>query len=971
MKTLLRCLFRAEATDQEEQLLYNYRNFLDAGLGFDVPEYNHIWEYIQRFVQQHNHIPQVDTLRTHFKHVGDESTANVLETLVGLKLRDRGDFDAYLEVKVEQHRMRLWTEILKETGTITTTGLEFKQPKGAPSRILKGPVDAVRYMLERSPEIVAPSLSTRLSGEVRSDAQDFIREYNRIKADPLAGIGQFCYIKQIDDAMAGAKRHELWLHAAFTGGLKSTFALNWAYSQAVYFGHGSMFFSLEMPYSQCRRILYSMHSGHPKFRAIRHQLGLQSTLSEDIGIPYQEIRDGSLMAYHPNAEHFMLDYVVPDFHDPANSPIPNPDPNGYEWPRQYGNIHIEVADPNKDDFTVADIRNTAEVRHSDQPFGMIFVDHAGLVAPRKKYSSTTESLNEVLRDLKKLAMSFKRGKGIAVVGLFQISREGYKSALKTQEKTGKPGYNLTHLSYANEAERCVAISSTYVRTPAGFQPIMEASQQAQTVLSASGWAQVKRVFDNGTRRIWEVVTDRGSKLDCTAPHRVRVVQDGQLGWKAVSELLPGQDYLVSTFGGKDVWPSTSPILPELSVAKHETGKGRKGEGSLKSPHKVTQDLAYLLGAWDGDGKIHPKGVSWTGNRKETVVRDRIRTCFEQTFGHALPLQESPSRPGSFDLVKWSQPLKRWFETVAGKRAGEVPVCILQSPREIVCAYLQGLFDADGWVNNQGVVGINMKGACEGFLRQVQMLLTALGIDSDLSRTNPLSSQTGKTYPKVLLRVRTRESTLRFHRDIGFSQEGKQVLQVSERASCKQMYPVPWTFLSAYGKVHPEGSAQTAFPRSFYNLPAKVRKTGLVPRGAVELLTQHASAKGIEGGDIQFLQHLLRLHVMRVASVEDTGRDEPVMDLEVSGDHEYQTGPILSHNSSDIVTASWVDDDLRDNNRVLFQCLKSRDQKPFESFQSRVEFSYRRILTCFDVPRSAADMAQKGAEMDKALKDLDG
>ena len=55
--------------------------------------------------------------------------------------------------------------------------------------------------------------------------------------------------------------------------------------------------------------------------------------------------------------------------------------------------------------------------------------------------------------MKKLALGFNRGQGIAVVGLFQISREGYKSAVKSKEKTGRAGYDLTHLSYANEAER--------------------------------------------------------------------------------------------------------------------------------------------------------------------------------------------------------------------------------------------------------------------------------------------------------------------------------------------------------------------------------------------------------------------------------------------------------------------------------------------------------------------------------------
>jgi hypothetical protein len=81
-------------------------------------------------------------------------------------------------------------------------------------------------------------------------------------------------------------------------------------------------------------------------------------------------------------------------------------------------------------------------------YSLMFVDHMGLMSPRKWVQSTTDRLNEVLRDLKRLAMSFNHGEGIAVVGLFQINREGYKSALKNNGK-----YNLTALSYANEAER--------------------------------------------------------------------------------------------------------------------------------------------------------------------------------------------------------------------------------------------------------------------------------------------------------------------------------------------------------------------------------------------------------------------------------------------------------------------------------------------------------------------------------------
>ena len=127
------------------------------------------------------------------------------------------------------------------------------------------------------------------------------------------------------------------------------------------------------------------------------------------------------------------------------------------WPWPYGKILVEVADPDKSDFTVADLRHRAEVLHAQTPFRAIFVDHVGLMAPRKWVSSTTERLNEVIRDLKRLAMSFHRGQGTAVVALFQINREGFKTATKRKEKGGTAYYDLTALSYANECERSADI----------------------------------------------------------------------------------------------------------------------------------------------------------------------------------------------------------------------------------------------------------------------------------------------------------------------------------------------------------------------------------------------------------------------------------------------------------------------------------------------------------------------------------
>ncbi len=435
MKTLLRSTFLSLPTDDADLSFRNYLLLSESGLGFDLIEDGTLWEFVRDFSRTHNHSPNIRSIRSHFESLRKPEPLDRLEVLSTLKPLYKGDFVKHLEDRAEERRTRQVIDLLREAGNIVQTGIEIQEGKN--KRLIRGPIDAIRHLITKSHDIVMPTTGGRLSGEITMDGKDFMDECERIKNDPLAGVGQFTGIEQMDHALRGAKKYELWTHAAFTGGLKSTLALNWAYNQAVYMRYDSCFFSLEMPYIQCRRILYAMHSMHGKFKDVRIRMGIQKNPGPNVGIDYGKIRDGELNA----AEYeFLEQHVVPDFNSGS-----------------YGRINLEVSDPDKSDFTAADVRSKAELIYSKNPFSILFLDHAGLLHPRKWVPSTTDRLNEVLRDLKRLAMNFNRGQGMAVVNLFQISREGFKAAEKSAEKSNgtysQGPYNLTHLSYANEAER--------------------------------------------------------------------------------------------------------------------------------------------------------------------------------------------------------------------------------------------------------------------------------------------------------------------------------------------------------------------------------------------------------------------------------------------------------------------------------------------------------------------------------------
>lgn len=436
MKVLLRSCFM-HGQDEEKHILQNISKLRESGLEFDLETDRRLWDYIKEFVGKFQHPPKLVTIRQYFEHTRNDEVVNRIEYLASITPRTQGGFVTYMETKADDRRMRRVNEILSEAGVILTTGT--KKVDGRKEILLKGPHDALSYIIENSRDVVAPTTGQVLSGIVNADMNDFLDEVDRARTDPLAGRGQQTGIGQIDACLPGSKRHELWIHAAFTGGMKSTFMVNWAYNLSVGMygkegqnpGESSLIFSLEMPYQQVRRILYVMHSRHPKF---------QDVFGADFrGLDYQRVRDGELT----DPEMKALEYIAADYANPDN---------------KYGQIIVEVHDPDKSRFTVPDLRAKAELSYSRTPFAVIFVDHVGLMHSVERYSSTTERLNEVIRDLKRLSMSFNRGMGMGVVALFQISREGFKSA----EKNGGR-YNLTHLSYANEAERSADIvTATWV-----------------------------------------------------------------------------------------------------------------------------------------------------------------------------------------------------------------------------------------------------------------------------------------------------------------------------------------------------------------------------------------------------------------------------------------------------------------------------------------------------------------------------
>jgi len=412
------------ASIPEEELIRNYAVLRDSGFEFNTEEDQKILEWVTSYFYRYTEIPNLNSTLDFFEANQEQAVVDRVEDVKHTNPYMKADFENLLRDLVSKQKDLKCRDILHTAAEILHQGVTISAGKSKTFK--KGMRDALTFVMSESDKLLSPELgNTRLRGDVRDDRQELEQNYNRIKTDPTYGYGRLCGLTGVDVACRGNKRGHLWIHAAWTGELKTTFAINWAYNNCTRYGWNSYYLSLEMPYEQIRNMIWCLHSANRKFLNEGHE-----------PISYTRLRDGELT---PREEDYFFNVVCPDF---ENNP-------------EYGSFYVERP---VDDITVPEIKSRMEMLHQQMPIHLAFIDHAGLVTPTIRNSDYTIALNSVVRDTKKMALNFNRGEGIPLVLLFQVNRKGKLDADKNEGR-----YKMQDLSYANEAERSAdVITTTYL-----------------------------------------------------------------------------------------------------------------------------------------------------------------------------------------------------------------------------------------------------------------------------------------------------------------------------------------------------------------------------------------------------------------------------------------------------------------------------------------------------------------------------
>ena len=320
--------------------------------------------------------------------------------------------------------------------------------------------------------------------------------------------------------------------------------------------------------------------------------------------------------------------------------------------------------------------------------------------------------------------------------------------------------------------KCIA-GCSLVLTSQGLIPIESLAAGTQTdsytpidveVSSLNGVGQASHFYNGGWSRTKKITTRLGFAIEATPEHPLlRLTSEGSITWQRADELKPGDHIAIQRGQG----------LFGKETAIHFTYRRNGPQDHAKPIHVGTldEDVGYLLGLLTGDGCL-----SFRNRVILSSADDGILAFFSgmaDRFGvHVFP--NGSGRP--YDRVIASSQLYQLLLHLgmsSGRAADkQVPQAVLRAPREIVAAFLRGLFDTDGTVSRRDGYP-TLYSVSELLIKQVQLLL--LNFDILANKRPKWTRYKGERRLSYQLEI-TGTDADRFFEEIGFSLVRKQSLR---------------------------------------------------------------------------------------------------------------------------------------------------------------------------------------------------
>ena len=239
-----------------------------------------------------------------------------------------------------------------------------------------------------------------------------------------------------------------------------------------------------------------------------------------------------------------------------------------------------------------------------------------------------------------------------------------------------------------------------------------------TIHGLAGAENTSHIYSGGESKTLRVTTRGGFSIEATPEHPLMVMSPaGQLEWRRADELKIG-DVLTLQRGQQMFGMRTT-----INFIDSPNGKQ-----DLSKPINLTElddELAYLLGVIVGDGCLtQPNHISLT-------TADEPIVALWQSFAKRVGLPAFSEDQTSSDVSLHFYQLLLHLGVSKRTEPKRIPQAILTAPQHLVAAFLRGLFDVNGTVENHAAV-INLSSVAEKLIQQIQIVLLNFGIVANKS-----------------------------------------------------------------------------------------------------------------------------------------------------------------------------------------------------------------------------------------------
>jgi len=429
------------------------------------------------------------------------------------------------------------------------------------------------------------------------------------------------------------------------------------------------------------------------------------------------------------------------------------------------------------------------------------------------------------------------------------------------------------------------IPETKVMTKRGFMGLANV-HTGDEILTDEGFFTVEALHNNGKKDVYEVGTKHGYSIKGTAEHRLLVVgEDGEYLWRKIKEIKTG-DWAILKPGH---WFGAKIKLPEYHFQeKSYLNSGCFRPQKVRLPDELTTELAELIGIYIGDGSNHRDGIRFSiSQRDDPDLIRRIEEYSLKIFNKKATISRARGE-GSEEVAILSVIVKKWFDYIkiskSYSKSACIPSLILESRENNVCAFLRGLFSADGCVRKNG--HITLTTSSRTLSEQLQSVLLFLGI--------PTLRRYYSSTNSYQISICSKMGFINFKDKIGFLNKRKQ----------ERLNEVAASEIFLRGEVVPNQALRLR--RWLFNLETGERHQVISRYEKViydgdnkRELTKQAIAEAMVKDESTplFFKELVKedCFFVQVSQVRKIGK-RPVYDLTIPFKHAYIADGFISHNS---------------------------------------------------------------------------